>query len=65
MQKRVLLTAVVVVLVAVGVGSALKALTLVPLASVPAPPTVTISIEEIHRQVDVKSLPVLEVREPF
>jgi hypothetical protein len=64
MQKQVLLTAVVL-LVAVCVGSALKALTLAPLASLPAPPTVTISIEDIHRQVDLKSLPVLEVREPF
>jgi hypothetical protein len=63
MQKYVLLAAVV--LVAAGVGSAIKALTLAPLASIPAPPTVTISIEDIHRQVDVKSLPVLEVRDPF
>jgi hypothetical protein len=63
MHKYVLLTAVV--LVAAGVGLAIKALTLAPLAAVPAPATVTISIEDIHRQVDVKSLPVLEVKEPM
>jgi hypothetical protein len=63
MQKHVLLTAVV--LVAVGVGSALKALTLAPSESMPAPPTVSIPIEDIYRQLDARSLPVLEVREPF
>jgi len=63
MQKYVLLTAMV--LVALGIGSAIKALTLAPSASMPAPPPVAISIEDIHRQVDVKSLPVLEVKDPF
>jgi hypothetical protein len=63
MRKRVVLTAVM--LVTVGVGSALKALTLAPSVSTTRPPTVTISIDEIHRQVDVTSLPVLEVKEPF
>jgi hypothetical protein len=63
MQKHVLATAVV--LAAVGVGLAIKLLTLAPLAAKPTPPTVTISIEDIHRQADVKSLPVQEVREPF
>jgi hypothetical protein len=61
MQKGVILTAVV--LLALGFGSAIKALT--PLASITQPPAVTMSIEDIHRQVDTKSLPVLEVREPF
>lgn len=63
MRRYILLTAVV--LVVVDAGSAIKALTHAPLAPIPAPPTATISIEDIHRQVDVKSLPVLEVREPF
>jgi hypothetical protein len=61
MRKLVVLTTV---MLTVGVGSALKALTLAPSVSMP-PPTVTISIDGIHRQVDVTSLPVLEVREPF
>jgi len=60
MRKLVLTTAM---LMTVGVGSAI--LTLASSASKPAPQTVTISIEDIHRQVDVTSLPVLEVREPF
>ena len=63
MQTHVRLTAVV--LVAVVIGSAIKALTLAPSPSQAPPPTVTISIDELQRQVDVKSLPVREVREPF
>ena len=63
MRRYVLLSAVILALV--GAGSAIKALTHAPLASIPAPATATISIEDIHRQVDVKSLPVREVREPF
>lgn len=63
MQKRVLVTAVLVVVV--GIGLAIEARTLAPLVSKPAPSTVTISIEEMHRRDDVKSLPVQEVREPF
>jgi hypothetical protein len=62
MLKLILIT---VMLTTVGVGSAIKALTLAPSVSTAAPPTVRISIDEIHRQVDVASLPVLEVREPF
>jgi hypothetical protein len=63
MRKLVVLTTVM--LMTVGVGSAIKALTLAPSVSPATPPTVTISIDDIHRQVDVTSLPVLEVREPF
>jgi hypothetical protein len=63
MQKHILVNAAV--LVAMSVGLAIEAPTLAPLASKSAPPTVTVSIEDIHRQADVTSLPVLEVREPF
>lgn len=63
MQKLALVTAAL--LMTAGIGSAIMALTLAPSASTAAPPEVTISIEDIHRQVDVKSLPVLEVREPL
>jgi hypothetical protein len=63
MKNCVLLTGVV--LLAVGTGSAIKALTLAPSASIPPPTTVTISTEDIQRQVDVASLPMREVREPF
>jgi hypothetical protein len=63
MKKRVLLAAVI--LAVVGVGSAIKVISLTPLASISASPTAAISIEDINRQADVKSLPVREVREPF
>jgi hypothetical protein len=60
MRKLAFLAAALLVMV--GVGSAIKALTLAPTA---APPKATISIEDIHRQVDVKSLPNLDVKDPF
>ena len=63
MKKRIVLAAVV--LVAVGVGSALKVRMPAPSASIPAPSRAAISLEDINRQADVKSLPVQEVREPF
>ncbi len=43
MQKLLVLTAVLMV----GVGSAIKAVTPAPLASKPAPPAVTIPLEDI------------------
>jgi hypothetical protein len=61
MRKLTLLAAALLMSFA-GVGWAIKARTLAPSAP---PPNVTISIEEIHRQVDMKSLPKLEVKEPF
>ena len=63
MRKLVLPAAVILTLV--GVGSAIKVLTLAPTVATIASPTPTISTEEINRQVDVKSLPTREVREPF
>jgi hypothetical protein len=60
MRKLVLLTTAI--LMTVGAASAMKAVTLA--SSAPkAAPTVTISIEEIHRQVDMNSLPVLEIED--
>ncbi len=44
MQKLLVLTALVLM---VGVGSAIKAVTPAPLASKPAPPAVTIPLEDI------------------
>jgi hypothetical protein len=64
-MQKVLLLLTAMALVAVGVGSAMQALTFAPSASKPPPARVAISIEDIHRQVDTKSLPVREVREPF
>jgi hypothetical protein len=63
MRKLVLLT--ILVLMTAGVGPAIRGLTRAPSTSMAAPPNVTISIDDIHRQIDGKSLPVREVREPF
>jgi hypothetical protein len=52
-------------LMTVGVGFAIKALILTLSGSKATPPTVTISIDDIHRQVDVRSLPVQEAKDPF
>jgi hypothetical protein len=32
---------------------------------VAAPPTSTISIQELHRQVDMSTLPVTEIKDPY
>jgi hypothetical protein len=53
-------------LIAAGVGSAVRAL--MPAPSAPTTPTLpkpTVSIEDPHGPVDVNSLPAQEVREPF
>jgi hypothetical protein len=58
MRKLALLTAMMT-LVASGTGTAIKAFAPARLAT--SPPPVTMSIEELHRQVDVRSLPELEI----
>jgi len=60
---KLVLALTTIMLVTVGAVSAIRALTLAP--SMSEPPTVTISIDEIHRQVDMTSLPVQEVRDPY
>jgi len=49
------------VLIGSGAAAAIKALA--PSVSTAMHPTV--SIEEIHRQLDVTSLPILEVKDPI
>jgi hypothetical protein len=34
-------------------------------AEIVPPPAVTISIQDLHRQVDMRTLPVTDVKEPF
>ena len=63
MRKLVLLAAVILMLV--GVGSTIKSLTPARFVATTTSPRPTISIEEINRQADVRSLPTREVREPF
>ena len=59
-EKIIVLTAVMV-LIGSGAAAAIKALA--PSVSTAMHPTV--SIEEIHRQLDVTSLPILEVKDPI
>jgi hypothetical protein len=63
MRKLVLPAAVILMLV--GVGSTIKVLTNARPVATTTSPIPTISIEEVNRQVDAKSLPTREVREPF
>ena len=60
---KLVLALTTIMLTTVGAVSAIRALTLAPAVS--APPAATISIDAIHRQVDVTSLPVHEVRDPY
>ncbi len=63
MRTPVLLAAVMM-LTALGAALAIKSFTLDTLA-VAAPQPVTISINGLHRQVDVRSLPELEIKDPY
>ena len=60
MRKLILLTALTVLMGSVA-AMAYKALT----PSAPKTADSTISVEDIHRQVDVKSLPTRDVKDPF
>jgi hypothetical protein len=54
-MRRLALASVAITLVVLGTIAAIK-------STAPATPhLVTISIEDIHRQVDVRSLPVLDI----
>jgi hypothetical protein len=59
MAKLAIITALWILAV---LGAATKPLAPVPTAT---GQTVTISADELHRQVDASSLPVLQVQEPF
>jgi hypothetical protein len=61
MRKLALLTAVMI-LVALSSTATIKPL--IPVTLVAATPQ-TISVEELQRHVDVKSLPVIKVDEPY
>jgi hypothetical protein len=54
------LTAVTTLVTMVAVGT-VKPKIFLPLGAVAAPPTVTISVEELQRQVDMRTLPVTEI----
>jgi len=54
------LTAVTTLVTLVAVGT-VKPKIFPALGAVAAPPTVTISVEELHRKVDMHTLPVTEI----
>ena len=60
-MRKLMFLAAVMILIGSGAAAAIKALG-------PSGSTArysAISIDEIHRQVDLKSLPTLEVKDPF
>ena len=63
MRTRVLLAAVMM-LTALGAALAIKSLTPHTLAAA-APQSVTISIDGLHRQIDPRSLPELEMKDLY
>jgi hypothetical protein len=63
MRTLILLT-VVVILIAAGGASAIKSLSSATLVAT-SPRTVTISIDGLHRQVDARSLPELEIKDLY
>jgi hypothetical protein len=54
----------ITVVIAVGVVSVMKSIAPATLAAHPAR-SVTMSIQELHGQVDVRSLPALEIKDPI
>jgi hypothetical protein len=50
-------------LIALGAGAAIKPKIFAAVEPVAALPTFTISIQELHRQVDISTLPVMEIKD--
>jgi hypothetical protein len=63
-MRKLALLASVIILTPLGLAAAVKSLTPDMPASA-APGTATISIDEIHRQVNVRSLPELEITDLY
>jgi hypothetical protein len=55
----------VTALIGLGIAAAIKPKIFAAVAPVAALPTSTISIEELHRQVDMSTLPVTEIKDPY
>jgi hypothetical protein len=64
MKLLVALTAVTV-LIALGAATTIKPKIFAAVGPVAALPTFTISIQELHRQVDVSTLPMMEIKDLF
>jgi hypothetical protein len=63
-MRKLALLASVIILTPLGLAAAVKSLTPDMPASAP-PGAATISIDEIHRQVNVRSLPELEITDLY
>ena len=63
-MRTLVLLSVVMTVAAAGVASAIKPLTSVTVAA-PSPQHVTISIEELQRQIDARLLPELEISDLY
>jgi hypothetical protein len=64
MKLLIALTAVTV-LIALGAAATIKPKIFAAVEPVAALPTFTISIQELHRQVDVSTLPVMEIKDLY
>jgi hypothetical protein len=63
MIKRLVALTAVTGLIALGAGAAIKPKIFAAVEPVAALPTFTISIQELHRQVDMSTLPVMEFKD--
>jgi len=61
MMKLLTALTALTILTAMVVASTVKPQILPTVGAVVAPPTATISSEELHRQVDMRTLPVMEI----
>ena len=61
MTKLLTALTVVTILAAMAAAGAVKPRFSSTVGAAPAPPAVTISVEELQRRVDVRNLPVLEI----
>jgi hypothetical protein len=61
MIKMLTALTAVAILVSVAAAVGVKPKIFPPVGAVAAPPTVTISVEELQRQVDTRTLPVTEI----
>ena len=53
------------ILVAIAAAGSVKPKIVSTVEGVAAPPTVTISVEELQRHVDMLTLPVIEIENPY
>jgi uncharacterized lipoprotein YbaY len=65
MKNLLIVLSAVTAVVALGAAAAIKPKIFAPAEAVTVPPAVTISIEELSRQVDMSTLPVLVIKDLY